>query len=339
MALTGAGGFGEAVQRSAHLFADNIVSVFFSPGSQFSLLSIGSALVLATIYMVVKRRRPVRFKVLTRALFPRRFLTSASTRADIAFLAFNTLAAGVLFGWAMLSYAVVGKAVAGALTAVLGPMAATSLPIGACVALMTLALYLAYEFAYFGYHYLSHRIPFLWAFHRVHHTAEVLSPLTNFRVHPVDSLVFGNCVALMTGLVGGALTWALGRTVNPFVINGTNVILVGFLFCLVHLQHSHIWISFRGVLGRIIMSPAHHQLHHSSNPAHFGSNFGSCLSVWDWMFGTLRMPGEKAERLTFGAAGPGERPHSVTGGLITPFIESVKPTDEIGGGLFGQPQT
>ena len=55
----------------------------------------------------------------------------------------------------------------------------------------------------------------------------------------------------------------------------------------VHLQHSHMWIAFRGMLGRIFVSPAHHQVHHSDNPKHFDKNFGSCLALWDWMFGTL----------------------------------------------------
>ncbi len=330
--------FAARLERAGGLFADNIINVFFLPGSQFSLLSIGCALLVAAAFLIAKRGRAAPVKVLIRALFPRRFLTSPSTRADIAFVAFNTLMAGVLFGWAMVSYATVGRFVANGLTGLFGTLSASNLPGGVCVAIMTAALYLAYEFAYWFYHYLSHRIPFLWAYHRVHHTAEVLSPLTNFRVHPVDSLVFGNAVALVTGLVGGTLTWALGRHVNPFTINGTNVILVGFLFVLVHLQHSHIWIAFRGVLGRVVMSPAAHQLHHSSNLAHFGANFGSCLAIWDWMFGTLNLPSATAEKLTFGAARPGERPHSVTGGLLAPFAESLQPSDEVGGGLFGRPQ-
>jgi sterol desaturase/sphingolipid hydroxylase (fatty acid hydroxylase superfamily) len=31
-------------------------------------------------------------------------------------------------------------------------------------------------------------------------------------------------------------------------------------------------------------------VHHSANPKHFNKNFGSCLALWDWMFGTLYMP-------------------------------------------------
>jgi sterol desaturase/sphingolipid hydroxylase (fatty acid hydroxylase superfamily) len=57
------------------------------------------------------------------------------------------------------------------------------------------------------------------------------------------------------------------------------------------------------VLGRIVVSPAHHQVHHSANPKHFNKNFGSCLALWDWMFGTPYMPEKTREPLTFGFPG------------------------------------
>ena len=311
----------------ARQFFGNLAGVFLVPGSQFSILSITSAIVVAAVFLVVRRGRPVRPKALIRALFPKRILLGETTRADLVLMAFNTLAAGALFGWAMLSFSFVGGSVTSALNSVLGERAASDLPSGLLIAVMTGALYLAYEFAYWFYHYLSHRIPFLWAFHRVHHTAEALTPLTNFRVHPIDSLVFGNAVALVTGLVGGVLVWAFGRPVNPFEVNGMNLILLTFMFWLVHLQHSHIWIAFRGPMGRLIMSPAHHQLHHSENPEHFGRNFGSCLSLWDWMFGTLLMPEKTRPPLVFGAAHEGEKPHSLKESLLTPFADSVLGVD------------
>jgi sterol desaturase/sphingolipid hydroxylase (fatty acid hydroxylase superfamily) len=43
-----------------------------------------------------------------------------------------------------------------------------------------------------------------------------------------------------------------------------------------HLQHSQIWTTFTGVLGRIFVNPAHHQIHHSDNPKHYN---GSCLAL------------------------------------------------------------
>ena len=55
---------------------------------------------------------------------------------------------------------------------------------------MTVTLFLAYELGYWLNHYVPHRVPFLWEFHKVHHSATVLTPLTNFRVHPVYMCIF-----------------------------------------------------------------------------------------------------------------------------------------------------
>ncbi len=67
------------------------------------------------------------------------------------------------------------------------------------------------------------------------------------------------------------------------------------------------------------MSPAHHQIHHSRNPAHFNKNLGSCLAVWDWMFGTLYIPGAEPEVLEFGVEPDRENAHTIRGELIAPF--------------------
>jgi sterol desaturase/sphingolipid hydroxylase (fatty acid hydroxylase superfamily) len=209
------------------------------------------------------------------------------------------------------------------LVRLLGPGRPAPLTPWIASSLLTIGLFLAYELGYWVDHRLSHAIPFLWAFHRVHHTAEQLSPLTNFRVHPVDSIVYLNILALFIGLTHGALTYWLGSGLSQFSIANNNVILFVFMFLLIHLQHSHVWIPARGFWGRIIQSPAHHQLHHSTNSAHFNRNFGGCLAVWDWLFGTLLIPEKHRERLAFGVESEGENPHSVVGAVIVPTARAL----------------
>ena len=155
-------------------------------------------------------------------------------------------------------------------------------------------LFLAYELGYWFNHWLSHKVPLLWEFHKVHHTAEVLTPLTNFRVHPVYTWIFANILALSAAIANGLGNYMFGETAYQYALTDTNIILVLFIHAYVHLQHSHMWIAFRGALGRIFVSPAHHQVHHSADPKHFNKNFGSCLALWDWMFGTLYVPGRSA---------------------------------------------
>lgn len=93
-----------------------------------------------------------------------------------------------------------------------------------------------------------------------------------------------------------------------------------FVHAYLHLQHTPVWIAFTGLAGRVLMSPAHHQIHHSTNPAHFNTNLGSCLSLFDWAFGTLHAPRREPEALRFGVEGEGEAPHGVKGLFVDPFL-------------------
>ncbi len=103
---------------------------------------------------------------------------------------------------------------------------------------MTVMLFLAYELGYWLNHYLSHRVPFLWEFHKVHHSATVLTPLTNFRVHPVYMCIFLNILAVFTGLASGVAEYAFGQTTHQYGLSENNIILVFFIYLYVHLQHT-----------------------------------------------------------------------------------------------------
>jgi sterol desaturase/sphingolipid hydroxylase (fatty acid hydroxylase superfamily) len=314
---------------------DQCAQLLFSFGSSLSLSSLAGALIIAVGFIAWRRltrgRKP-RLRLIVRALFPSRLLTSRSTAIDLGYLFYNTFLAGLLFGWATISYQFITNATIGGLSAAFGARVPV-LPELVSRAGMTLAIFLAYEFGYWLNHYLNHRIPLLWEFHKVHHTADVLTPLTSFRVHPVYSFVFVNIVAITTALVNGLAHYAFGETAYQYALSDTNLILVLFIHAYVHLQHSHVWIAFTGLPGRILVSPAHHQLHHSMDPRHFNKNFGSCLAIWDWMFGTLCMPTAKSERLAFGVAPEGYDPHSISGALWVPIMRAAR---IVGGWL--QPQ-
>ena len=271
--------------------------LLFSLGSHFSLTSLAAALLIATLFFTwqrVKRGRRVRAKTILRALFPKRILRSRSNEADIGYLIFNVFVFGVMFGWAVLSYQFISNGIIAGLVALFGPVSPSTLPVYVTRSVVTVMLFLAYELGYWFNHWLSHKVPLLWEFHKVHHNAEVLTPLTNFRVHPVYTWVFTNILAFSAALANGFGNYMFGETAYQYALSDTNIILVLFIHAYVHLQHSHMWISFRGVLGRVFVSPAHHQVHHSSNPKHFNKNFGSCLALWDWMFGTLYVPQKDA---------------------------------------------
>ncbi|MCY1462340.1 hypothetical protein D9M71_801040 [compost metagenome] len=70
-------------------------------------------------------------------------------------------------------------------------------------------------------------------------------------------------------------------------------------------------------------SPAQHQIHHSDAPRHFNRNFGTNLSLWDWMFGTLYVTTSKPEDIRFGTGEQGHQRYlTVYSLIVTPFIET-----------------
>ncbi len=308
-------------------FLGQLHKAFFGLGSHISLLSLVCALLIAVVFVAARRYRKgrrIRVRALLRALFPKRIVMSRSTVADLGYFYFNLFLFGIIFGWALLSYEVLSHSVADLLTAIFGPRQPTALPPLVTRTAMTVTLFLAYELGYWLNHYLSHRVPFLWEFHKVHHSATVLTPLTNFRVHPVYMCIFLNILAVFTGLASGVGEYAFGQTTHQFGLSENNIILVFFIYFYVHLQHTELWISFTGWLGRLFMSPAHHQIHHSRNPAHFNKNLGSCLALWDWMFGTLYVPSAEPEKLEFGVEPDREHAHTIRGEFIAPFGRAAR---------------
>ena len=160
---------------------------------------------------------------------------------------------------------------------------------------------LAADFAVYCVHRLHHESKWLWPFHSVHHSAEVMTPLTAYRKHPVYDLIASVVQSMFHGFLQGAILAMFFGSISVSTIIGINIFYFVFNLLGSNLRHSHIWLSYGPVLGRILISPAQHQIHHSRAPRHHNKNYGEVLAVWDWMFGTLYVP-TKVEVLDFGLA-------------------------------------
>ena len=160
----------------------------------------------------------------------------------------------------------------------------------------------------------------------MHHSAEVLTPLTLYRKHPVYDLLGTLLRGLLIGITTGVVLYAFFGKVNVYVIGGANLVYCAFNFVGSNLRHSHVWLSYGPVLERVFISPAQHQIHHSRAMRHRDRNYGEVFALWDWMFGTLYVPRER-ETLEIGladAAGNAlPQPHgSLRAALLVPFVDS-----------------
>ena len=160
---------------------------------------------------------------------------------------------------------------------------------------------LVLDFGAFITHYWLHKVPILWEFHKVHHIAEGLTPITGFRDHPIDVVFKKTLRAFILGIYLGGFNYITNSQVDIMTIGG--VIVSTFLFDFtINLRHSHIWISYGWHLEHILCSPAMHQIHHSKDNNHIGKNFSLIFSFWDYLFGTIYIPTQR-ELLSVGIAG------------------------------------
>lgn len=140
------------------------------------------------------------------------------------------------------------------------------------------------DFWQYWCHRLKHANPYLWQFHKIHHSQRELTVLTRFRFPILDRLL-----SLVLVVPLGAIT---GSETLPLAL----YILVALRSCL---EHSGLNWTF-GPLGRLIVSPSFHAVHHSVAPEHINRNFGGFLSVWDYLFHTSAARGDRP--LAYGLA-------------------------------------
>ena len=155
------------------------------------------------------------------------------------------------------------------------------------------------DFSFFLAHYLSHRWNSLWEFHKIHHSAQVLTPVTTFRHHPVDRLFNYLLAGIFFGIAGAITLFVFGKQVQTATVLGAPVGVFIFYLLGANLRHSQIWLPYPRWLSYVLISPAQHQIHHSNLVHHYDRNFGRIFAFWDWVFGTLYVP-DRREPLTFG---------------------------------------
>ena len=236
--------------------------------------------------------------------FPRAIWRSPSTWVDVkvGFVNYVLLGGGALNLTWRITTALFASWVTVLLTRGFGPIEhhATWGPLS--IVLFMVAFSLASDFGYFLFHWASHVFPPLWAIHKLHHSAEVMTPLTAARVHVLEHPILGPFRALTTGVLVGPLLYLYGGETDFPTIFGLDMSAVLFFAAGHVLHHSHVWVYYGPIIGRLFVSPAQHQIHHSCLPRHLDKNFAEHWALWDWMFGTLYLPRGK-ETLKLGLAG------------------------------------
>ena len=127
-------------------------------------------------------------------------------------------------------------------------------------------------------HRAFHRVPLLWRFHEIHHSAETMDWIAGARLHLVD-------VAVTRGLT----------YVPIYVLGFDQAALVAYVvFVSVQATFIHANVRFEfGPLAWLVATPRFHHWHHGIEPEAVDKNFAIHLPVLDWLFGTFHLPAGK----------------------------------------------
>ena len=303
-------------------YFEKLVDPFLNPQKRVFVGYLLASVVVAVGLSFVLSRAPFRATLST--LFSRRVWWSKSARADYMIVVLNQ---AVMMG---VMPRLVGKlAIATILFESMHiwfdgrPILWPAAPGWVIASLFTLTLFVIDDAAKYIVHRALHRIPILWCFHRVHHTAETLTPFTVYRTHPVEGVIFALRAIFVQAAAIAVFFFFFGDRAELVTLLGANAFLFLFNVTGANLRHSHVWISYGRIVEHLLISPAQHQIHHSIEAHEGNSNFGAVLAIWDWLGGSLRLAKDgPPER--FGVRDHLATTHSLSSIYFTPVTEAVR---------------
>jgi sterol desaturase/sphingolipid hydroxylase (fatty acid hydroxylase superfamily) len=133
------------------------------------------------------------------------------------------------------------------------------------------------DYTLYVWHILTHRVPFLWRFHAVHHVDLDLDASTALRFHFGELAISVPYRAAQIALIG----------VDAEALSYWQM----FLSLSVLFHHSNVRLprDFESALSWFVVTPRMHGIHHSNEPAEANTNWSSGLALWDHIHRTFRL--------------------------------------------------
>ncbi len=169
-----------------------------------------------------------------------------------------------------------------------------------------LILFVVRDFVQWNIHRLLHRAPWLWEFHKVHHSVEQMGFAAHLRYHWMETVVYRTLEYIPLAMIGFGL--------QEFFIVHLFTLAIG------HLNHANIYLPI-GPFRYLFNNPQMHLWHHAEElPPHnrTGVNFGLTLSIWDYLFRTAYIPYEDSH-IKLGFRGAAQFPKTLFAQLTYPW--------------------
>lgn len=144
--------------------------------------------------------------------------------------------------------------------------------------LQLLIMLIISDFIQWNVHVQLHKQPWLWEFHKVHHSVQEMGFAAQFRFHFMETIVYKTAQYIPLAMIGFGI--------EQFIVVHMFALFIG------HLNHANLSWGY-SFLGYIFNNPKMHIWHHAKDlpEAHpYGMNYGLTLSIWDYLFKTAYIP-------------------------------------------------
>ena len=222
-------------------FFSNIFEHFIDPRKRVFVGYLAISILIALIWLVFFKR--VNLKNSLKFIFDKKIWFSSSSKADFLVFVINRIIS-ISISPVLITQLVIATAIFYWLHEIswLSSGSFQNTPVQVVVFLFTLFIFLLDDFSKYWVHRWMHKWPILWALHKVHHSAEVLTPMTVYRTHPLEGIVFTLRGTFTQGVSISTFIFFFGNNVDLFTVLGANVLLFLFNTAGSNLRHSHIGI-------------------------------------------------------------------------------------------------
>ena len=302
-------------------FLQDFFEEFANPQKRIFVGYLLSAFVLALVWLCIAERDST--KAAIKKIFDKNVWLSTSSLADFKIILVNRVimsgtAAALVTQITISTF--LYKLLHG--QALIEPLALHFISAGSVAVIFTVFFFVFDDFSRFYVHRLMHRVPVLWAFHQVHHSAETMTPFTIFRTHPIEGFIFTLRTSVVQGIVISVFLFLFGSKVDLITVYGASVGVVIFHSLGSNLRHSHVKIRYPRLIELFFISPGQHQIHHSTEKRHFDKNFGVALAVWDLIFGSLLHSENQTHK--FGLTTKFGEKHNLLHLYVEPFKAAIR---------------
>lgn len=162
------------------------------------------------------------------------------------------------------------------------------------------------DFIQWNVHRMLHRVPWMWEFHKLHHSVKEMGFAAHLRFHWMETIIYKSIQYIPLAMIG--------VSIQQFFVLHMFTVLIG------HLNHANVGWGY-GPLGYIFNNPRMHIWHHAKDlPSDhkYGVNFGISLSIWDYLFGSAYIP-HSGKDITLGFEGDEQYPEDFLHQMTEPF--------------------